>query len=124
MFYRRHEGITSKGDFNSISNDNKLVNIIMRIRKSFTEKNIKNSSNNLKKLRYYNWSILVHQNYLNSKHKIKKNYNVDTNSLALKITKTNFFKRLLIICRLIQRGYYKNRSGIFSILIDLFFPNS
>jgi len=124
IFYRRHVGITSKGDFNSIKNVNKLISIIIRIRKFLTEKKINNNSNKLIKRRNYNWSILIHQNYLNSKYKILKNYNIDTFHLALETTTSNFLKRFVIVCRLIKRGYYENRSGIFSILIDLFFPNA
>ena len=67
--------------------------------------------------------LIIHKNYLKSDYKILINFNKETHLTALEITQKNFFMRLLIVYTLIQKGYYENRSGIFSIFIDLFFPH-
>ena len=118
MFYRRHESITSREEFNSIENHNKLLNRIIRLK---TSEKGKHRNHNLK-LKQLRWSILIHKNYLKSGYKILKSFCINTHEIAINISNKNFFNRLFIVCRLFVRGYYKNRSGFFSLLIDLFFP--
>ena len=119
MFYRRHESITSRKEFNSTENNYKLLSRIRLINFSKKEK----LRNHKIKLRQLRWSILIHKNYFKSDYKILKSYCRNTHEIAINISNKNFFNRLLIICRLLLRGYYKNRSGFFSLFIDLFFPN-
>ena len=119
MFYRRHKNVTSKKEFNSTKNNNKLLSRIKRITTLKKEK----LRNHKIKLRQLRWSILIHNNYINSSYKILKSFRQNTYSIAINITNKRFFNRLFIIFRLFLRGYYKNRSGFFSLFIDLFFPN-
>jgi hypothetical protein len=119
MFYRRHESITSRKEFNSTENNYKLLSRIRLINSSKKEK----LRNHKIKLRQLRWSILIHKNYFKSDYKILKSYCRNTHEIAINISNKNFFNRLFIVCRLFLRGYYKNRSGFFSLFIDLFFPN-
>ena len=119
MFYRRHESNTSRKEFNSTKNNNKLLSRIKRINSSEKGKLI-NHNIKLRKLR---WSILIHKNYIKSGYKILKSFHRSTHEIAIKISNKDFFNRLFIVCRLFLRGYYKNRSDFFSLFIDLFFPD-
>ena len=119
MFYRRHDSITSRKEFNSPENKNKLLSRIKRITNSEKEK----KRNHKIKLRELKWSILIQNNYINSSYEILKSYRKNTQEMAIIISNKNFLIRLIIIVRLFLRGYYKKRSGFFSVFIDLFFPN-
>ena len=118
MFYRRHEKITSKKEFNSIENENKIIS---RIKQVITSKK-RNFKNQEIKLRQLNWSILIHNNYINSEYKILKAFRKETHALAIANQEKKFFTKFFNICRLIYRGYYENRSGFYSLFLDLFFP--
>tara|TARA_B100000886_G_C20410910_1_gene486973 strand:+ start:592 stop:1566 length:975 start_codon:yes stop_codon:yes gene_type:complete len=120
LLYRRHNDITSAAKFNSLSKNNFFINIVLRLKNTFKNNNYKKNKLLIKK-KFVIWSKLIKNNYLNSEYQINTSHRVDSQLLAFKMNKFNFFSRIHNIYKLKATGYYDYRSGYLSIFMDLFF---
>tara|TARA_Y100001968_G_C19398736_1_gene739827 strand:- start:882 stop:1817 length:936 start_codon:yes stop_codon:yes gene_type:complete len=111
LFYRRHKNSTSITDFNSIYKG-RIKLILSRIFK-------RNKIQKQTRRRNLIWSIQLMKNIAQKNHKINIKYNVETSKIAMRIGKVNILLRLIIILKLMTRGYYSTRSNLFSIISDL-----
>ena len=119
IYYRRHENITSQGNFNSAYQTIPLKKLILRI---FNKRHVLRERKSLgKKYSYFLWAKLTQKNFKNSTYQIRDSHSIQSQKIALHIRKSNFLKRIFLIIKLQKIGYYKFRSNYLSILNDLFF---
>ena len=121
LLYRRHGNNTSIDDVNSLSFSNRYVILLKKLIKKISS--LKKTSYKKVALRNRDleWSRLLKRNTEKFNLKIKKEFQIKTFKTASKISENNFLGRIILIRKLINLGYYKYRSNLFSALDDLFF---
>ena len=119
LLYRRHGNNTSIDDVNSLSFSNRYVILFKKLIEKISS--IKKTSQKKVSIRKRDleWSRLLKRNTEKYNLKIKKEFRIKTFKIASEIS-NNFLGKIILIRKLINLGYYKYKSNLFSALDDLF----